>query len=145
MLTNLNISNNNISGAIPPQLGKATQLRQLDLSANHLSGNIPKELVMLPLLFKLLLGNNNLSEKNKSPEADVEDLFAIWGHDGELLYEHIIQGTDNFSSKQCIGTGGFGTVYKAELPTGRWPPLSKSFSMITLGELLGHGHGDETS
>ncbi|KAL6329663.1 hypothetical protein AAG906_026394 [Vitis piasezkii] len=61
MLTNLNISNNNISGAIPPQLGKAIQLRQLDLSANHLSGKIPKELGMLPLLFKLLLGDNNLS------------------------------------------------------------------------------------
>ena len=25
------------------------------------------------------------------------------------------------------------------------PPLSKSFSMIMLGELLGHGHGGETS
>ncbi|KAL6329318.1 hypothetical protein AAG906_016210 [Vitis piasezkii] len=139
MLTNLNISNNNISGAIPPQLGKAIQLQQLDLSANHLSGKIPKELGMLPLLFKLL------KRKTKSPEADVEDLFAIWGHDGELLYEHIIQGTDNFSSKQCIGTGGYGTVYKAELPTGRWPPLPKPFSVITLGELLGHGHGDQTS
>eukprot|EP00261_Vitis_vinifera_P037843 XP_019079086.1 PREDICTED: probable leucine-rich repeat receptor-like protein kinase At1g35710 [Vitis vinifera] len=66
--------------------------------------------------------------KNKSPEADVEDLFAIWGHDGELLYEHIIQGTDNFSSKQCIGTGGYGTVYKAELPTGRVVAVKKLHS-----------------
>ncbi|RVW74606.1 MDIS1-interacting receptor like kinase 2 [Vitis vinifera] len=322
MLTSLNISNNNISGAIPPQLGKAIQLQQLDLSANHLSGKIPKELGMLPLLFKLLLGDNNLSSsiplelgnlsnleilnlasnnlsgpipkqlgnflklqffnlsenrfvdsipdeigkmqnlesldlsqnmltgevppllgelknletlnlshnglsgtiphtfddlisltvvdisynqlegplpnikaftpfeafknnkglcgnnvthlkpcsasrkrpnkfyvlimvllivstllllfsfiigiyflfqklrkrKTKSPEADVEDLFAIWGHDGELLYEHIIQGTDNFSSKQCIGTGGYGTVYKAELPTGRVVAVKKLHS-----------------
>ncbi|CBI29795.3 unnamed protein product, partial [Vitis vinifera] len=61
MLTNLNISNNKISGAIPPQLGKAIQLQQLDLSSNHLIGKIPKELGMLPLLFKLLLGNNKLS------------------------------------------------------------------------------------
>ena len=69
----------------------------------------------------------------KSTEEDVEDLFAIWGLDGELLYEHIIQGTDNFSSKQCIVTGGYGTVYKDEL--AQWPP----FSMITLGELMSHG------
>ena len=27
----------------------------------------------------------------------------------------------------------------------QWPPLSKQFSVITLGELLGHGHGDQTS
>ncbi|XP_034702046.1 MDIS1-interacting receptor like kinase 2-like [Vitis riparia] len=56
--------------------------------------------------------------KTKSPEADVEDLFATWGHDGELLCEHVIQGIDNFSSKQCIGTGRYGTLYKAELPIG---------------------------
>ncbi|RVX04579.1 MDIS1-interacting receptor like kinase 2 [Vitis vinifera] len=61
MLTNPNISNNNISGAIPPQLGKAIQLQQLDLSSNHLIGKIPKELGMLPSLFEWLLGNNNLS------------------------------------------------------------------------------------
>ena len=27
----------------------------------------------------------------------------------------------------------------------QWPPLPKPFSVITLGELLGHGHVDETS
>ncbi|RVX04646.1 hypothetical protein CK203_023368 [Vitis vinifera] len=42
MLTSLNISNNNISGAIPPQLGKVIRLQQLDLSTNHLSGKIQK-------------------------------------------------------------------------------------------------------
>ncbi|RVX04578.1 hypothetical protein CK203_023348 [Vitis vinifera] len=147
MLTSLNISNNNISGAMPPQLGKAIRLQQLDLSTNHLNGKIPKESGMLPLLFKLLLGNNSRSFRKKrnikSTDEDVEDLFAIWGHDGELLYEYIIQGTDNFSSKQCIVTGGYGTVYKAEL--AQWPPLSKPFSMNTLGELMSHGHGGETS
>ena len=66
--------------------------------------------------------------KTKSSEADVEDLFAIWGHDGELLYEHIIQGTSNFSLKQCIGTGGYDTVYKAELPTGRVVAMKKPHS-----------------
>ena len=44
------------------------------------------------------------------------------------MYEHIIQGTDNFSSKQCIGIGGYGTVYKAELPTGRVVAMKKPHS-----------------
>ncbi|KAL6329856.1 hypothetical protein AAG906_037956 [Vitis piasezkii] len=74
-------------------------------------------LFLFVLLLAFIFFSKIEEEKTKSPEADVEDLFAIWGHDGELLYEHIIQGTDNFSSKQCIGIGGYGTVYKAELPT----------------------------
>ena len=57
--------------------------------------------------------------------ADVKDLFTILGYDGKLLYEHIIQGTDNFSSKHCIGTGGYGTVYKAELPNGQVVAVKK--------------------
>ncbi|KAL6329645.1 hypothetical protein AAG906_026370 [Vitis piasezkii] len=87
----------------------------------------------LLFLFAFIIGLYFLFQKlrkrkTKSSEADVEDLFAIWGHDGELLYEHIIQGTDNFSSKQCIGTGGYGTVYKAELPTGRVVAVKKLHS-----------------
>ncbi|WKA00339.1 hypothetical protein VitviT2T_018701 [Vitis vinifera] len=66
--------------------------------------------------------------KTKSPEADVEDLFAIWDHDGELLYEHIIQGIDNFSSKQCIDTGRYGTLYKTEMPIGRVVAVKKLHS-----------------
>ena len=58
------------------------------------------------------------SRKINSREAPIEDLFAIWGHDGEMSYEHIIEGTEDFNSKNYIGTGGYGTVYKAELPTG---------------------------
>ncbi|KAL6329158.1 hypothetical protein AAG906_011613 [Vitis piasezkii] len=121
MLTNLNISNNNISGAIPPQLGKAIQLQQLDLSANHLSGKIPKELGPLPnikafALFeafknnKGLCGNNVTHLKPCSASRKRANKFSV-------LIIVLLTGTDNFSSKQCIGTGGYGTVYKAELPT----------------------------
>ncbi|KAL6327623.1 hypothetical protein AAG906_022042 [Vitis piasezkii] len=45
-----------------------------------------------------------------------------------MLYEHIIEGTEDFNSKNCIGTGGYGTVYKAELPTGRVVAVKKLHS-----------------
>ncbi|XP_034703619.1 MDIS1-interacting receptor like kinase 2-like [Vitis riparia] len=45
-----------------------------------------------------------------------------------MLYEHIIEGTEDFNSKNCIGTGGYGTVYKAELPTGQVVAVKKLHS-----------------
>ncbi|KAG8389830.1 hypothetical protein BUALT_Bualt01G0019200 [Buddleja alternifolia] len=49
----------------------------------------------------------------------IKDLFTIWSFDGKLVYENIIEATDDFDSKHCIGTGGSGSVYKAELSDGR--------------------------
>ncbi|RWR83998.1 putative LRR receptor-like serine/threonine-protein kinase [Cinnamomum micranthum f. kanehirae] len=39
--------------------------------------------------------------------------------DGRIVYDDIIQATENFDSKYCIGVGGYGSVYKAELSTAR--------------------------
>jgi len=45
------------------------------------------------------------------------DVSARWRPDGELSYEDIIEATEEFDSKYCIGTGGYGVVYKAVLPS----------------------------
>ena len=65
------------------------------------------------------------NRKGKSSETPCEDLFAIWDHDGGILYQDIIEVTEEFNSKYCIGSGGQGTVYKAELPTGRVVAVKK--------------------
>ncbi|MBA0629374.1 hypothetical protein Godav_023945, partial [Gossypium davidsonii] len=36
-----------------------------------------------------------------------------------ILHDGIIEATEDFSSIYCIGSGGYGTVYKAALPTGQ--------------------------
>ncbi|RWR97543.1 Protein kinase domain-containing protein [Cinnamomum micranthum f. kanehirae] len=54
-----------------------------------------------------------LQEMNKG------DLFSIWNYDGRIVYDDIIQATKNFDSKYCIGVGGYGSVYRAELSTGQ--------------------------
>ncbi|KAL8166874.1 hypothetical protein V2J09_008373 [Rumex salicifolius] len=46
LLIGLNLSNNHLIGAIPPEIGKMVKLESLDLSSNHLSGTIPDELVI---------------------------------------------------------------------------------------------------
>ncbi|XP_044400943.1 MDIS1-interacting receptor like kinase 2-like [Triticum aestivum] len=45
-------------------------------------------------------------------------LFAIWNFDGQDLYKKIVDATENFGDSHCIGTGGSGSVYRAELPSG---------------------------
>ena len=47
----------------------------------------------------------------------------------ELWWENgiwkIIKATEEFNSKYCIGVGGYGSVYKADLPTGQVVAVNK--------------------
>ncbi|XP_074266502.1 uncharacterized protein LOC141589777 [Silene latifolia] len=44
----------------------------------------------------------------------------IWGSGKEgLNFRDLVRATEDFDEQYCIGTGGFGTVYKATLPKGR--------------------------
>ncbi|KAJ6938174.1 MDIS1-interacting receptor like kinase 2-like [Populus alba x Populus x berolinensis] len=53
------------------------------------------------------------------------DLFSIWNYDGTIAYEDIITATENFDLRYCIGTGGYGSVYRAQLPSGKLVALKK--------------------
>ncbi|XVF58259.1 hypothetical protein PTKIN_Ptkin07bG0050300 [Pterospermum kingtungense] len=53
------------------------------------------------------------------------DLFSIWNFDGKIAFQDIIKATEDFDIKYCIGTGGYGSVYKAVLPTGKVIALKK--------------------
>ncbi|XP_052190021.1 MDIS1-interacting receptor like kinase 2-like [Diospyros lotus] len=45
-------------------------------------------------------------------------LFEVWSYDGKIVYQNIIEATEGFIAKYCIGQGGYGTVYKAKLSSG---------------------------
>ena len=60
-VTELLLRDNNLSGALPPELRNLTQLRQLDLEDNELTGSIPPQLGDLPQLRRLVLGTNELT------------------------------------------------------------------------------------
>ncbi|KAM3240128.1 hypothetical protein ACQJBY_053674 [Aegilops geniculata] len=57
----LNLSNNNLAGVIPPQIGQLKMLGVLDFSFNKLSGQIPQAICNLTNLQVLDLSNNNLT------------------------------------------------------------------------------------
>ncbi|XLR11870.1 hypothetical protein S83_039808 [Arachis hypogaea] len=53
------------------------------------------------------------------------DLFSIWNYDGKIAFEDIIDATQDFDNRYCIGTGAYGSVYQANLPSGRTVALKK--------------------
>ncbi|XP_059631554.1 MDIS1-interacting receptor like kinase 2-like [Cornus florida] len=65
------------------------------------------------------------SVENEPRRENNENLFAIWSYDGKLVYENIIEATEDFSSDHCIGVGGSASVYKAQLPSGQVVAVKK--------------------
>lgn len=81
--------------------------------------------IMLPLIGVVLLGLfmcgiiAHRQRKKVAPQkqSDVEghDFFSITSFDGNVVYDEIMKATNDFDEAYCIGTGGCGIVYKAEL------------------------------
>ena len=57
----LNLSDNDLSGGIPPELGNLTNLEWLYLDRNDLSGGIPPALANLNNLTTALISGNRLT------------------------------------------------------------------------------------
>ncbi|KAF8029335.1 hypothetical protein BT93_E1890 [Corymbia citriodora subsp. variegata] len=53
------------------------------------------------------------------------NILSIWNYDGNIAYEDVINATEDFDLKYCIGTGGYGSVYRAQLPNGKVMALKK--------------------
>ncbi|OAY39483.2 hypothetical protein MANES_10G083001v8, partial [Manihot esculenta] len=73
-----------------------------------------------------------LKIKNSQPkpkESRNGDIFSVWNYEGRIAFEDVIEATEDFDIKYCIGTGGYGSVYKAQLPSGRVIALKKLHKM----------------
>ncbi|XP_057992989.1 MDIS1-interacting receptor like kinase 2-like [Hevea brasiliensis] len=121
--------------------GNNTRLKPCgSLAVNKTIGKKGKKavnhLIVFPLVGSLLLlfilvgcffFIHHRNGKAKSTEGKhCEDMYAIWSHiDRNMQYENIIEATEEFNSKYCIGVGGYGIVYKAELPKGQVVAVKK--------------------
>ncbi|KAG6643061.1 hypothetical protein CIPAW_09G184000 [Carya illinoinensis] len=79
-------------------------------------------LVIGGILLSRCMFKKNQIESRGSKNGNI---FSIWNYDGHIAYEDIIEATEDFDIKYCIGTGGYGSVYKAELPNGNMVALKK--------------------
>nr|KJB33607.1 hypothetical protein B456_006G021300 [Gossypium raimondii] len=138
----LDLSYNNLTGKIPKSL---RPLKEVNLSYNSLVGPIPEYLsywfssdlfwgnkyLFLCFLAFLTLGVLlflRSRAKDNIPEPNVKkngDLFSILNFDGRIAFEDIIEATNDFDIRYCIGTGGYGCVYRAQLPSGKIVALKK--------------------
>ncbi|TYG52386.1 hypothetical protein ES288_D09G023600v1 [Gossypium darwinii] len=77
------------------------------------------------VIFILFRRNRAKTLKSDSSPTKNGDLFTIWNFDGKIAFEDIIKATEDFDIKYCIGTGGYGSVYRAVLPSGKVIALKK--------------------
>ena len=88
-------------------------------------------LLILILAFSLLicfkLCQNSIKNKlaNITTSTKNGDLFCIWNYDGKIAHDDIIKATEDFDIRYCIGTGAYGSVYKAQLPCGKVVAIKK--------------------
>lgn len=59
-------------------------------------------------------------KKDKPSEVFNENFTTILEYDGKMVHESIVEATEAFDSKYCIGVGGSASVYKAELSAANW-------------------------
>ncbi|KAK8548568.1 hypothetical protein V6N12_061480 [Hibiscus sabdariffa] len=80
--------------------------------------------ILACLLFSRFKAKKYNRVDNEQP-AKNGDLCSIWNYDGKIAYEDIVAATEDFDFRYCIGVGGYGSVYRAELPSGKVVALKK--------------------
>ena len=84
-LSQLDLSNNQLTGEIPPELGSLSSLVYLDLSENALSGTIPASLGNLSNLETLRLFSNQLSGEIPTELGNLSNINELSLHDNAEL------------------------------------------------------------
>ncbi|TYH01018.1 hypothetical protein ES288_A09G023600v1 [Gossypium darwinii] len=146
-LVALDLSFNRLSGHIPSSLGQLTYSvtfyhnkglcgsiqgflpcassptvnRERNSKVNR---NLPVTTILVPTLLFFVSNLPKALKHDPSPTKN-GDLFCIWNFDGKIAFEDIIRATEDFDIKYCIGTGGYGSVYRAVLPSGKVVALKK--------------------
>ncbi|PPD96120.1 hypothetical protein GOBAR_DD06857 [Gossypium barbadense] len=146
-LKEVNLSYNSLVGPIPEYLSSWFS-SDLFWGNKYLCGNLPDfspcpstpsnklkivEIILPVLCFLAFLTLGVLlflrsRAKDNIPEPNVKkngDLFSILNFDGRIAFEDIIEATNDFDIRYCIGTGGYGCVYRAQLPSGKIVALKK--------------------
>ncbi|KAK8278145.1 hypothetical protein V6Z11_D09G021300 [Gossypium hirsutum] len=125
-LTSLSLSQNKLSGSIPEEIGRLFHLSNVNLSFNQLSGSIP---ILSATKLRIIDAGNNCNKISLDPFEGNSRLSPFMcpspNYDGKIAYEDIVAPTEDFDFSYCIGVGGYGSVYRAQLPCGKVVALKK--------------------
>lgn len=84
-LAYLSLHNNELTGTIPPELGNLASLATLYLSANELTGAVPPELGNLASLATLTLKHNKLTGAVPDSFLKLDKLWGLWIEENDGL------------------------------------------------------------
>ncbi|XVE68367.1 hypothetical protein DITRI_Ditri09bG0062600 [Diplodiscus trichospermus] len=120
-LKRLNLASNNLGGSIPNQLEKFLNLIELNLKRNQIDESIPQTISNIYALGSLDLSQNRLTGEIPSQLGRLQRLERL------NLSHNMLSGLfpSGFDDCCCIGSGGYGKVYKGVLPTGRVVAVKK--------------------
>ncbi|KAK3430455.1 hypothetical protein EUGRSUZ_E02042 [Eucalyptus grandis] len=152
-LNYINLAYNHLTGNIPNSLAHVRYgffqgnegLKEIELSKRMsrklmtvaLTPTMSRELMTMVIppmaitfIFNLILCSccilrHRMTSKQLETVEKNGDFLSIWNYDGRIAYEDIINATEGFDIKYCIGTGGYGSVYKAQLPNKKIVALKK--------------------
>ncbi|KAL9437287.1 hypothetical protein AB3S75_023194 [Citrus x aurantiifolia] len=71
----------------------------------------------------------------QSSSQNPQGLFSILNFEGKLVYDEIVRATNDFDAEYCIGNGGHGSVYRAELPSGEVVAVKKFHSPLPCDQI----------
>ncbi|XP_031265228.1 MDIS1-interacting receptor like kinase 2-like [Pistacia vera] len=91
------------------------------------SGALVLLTVVTLMFFCFRRKKQELPKQHRSVNKD--EILSVLTFDGKAMYKEIVSATENFDTKYCIGTGGFGSVYKAQLLSGIILAIKKFHSL----------------
>ncbi|XVF33033.1 hypothetical protein REPUB_Repub17cG0133400 [Reevesia pubescens] len=142
-LSILRLDHNKLTGQIPSGFSNMTTLSVFNVSFNNLSGSIP--LNSNSINCESVKGNpylqscrtdqssselerqhfGNISQQGAySPTESIQkngrrkEVVTCNNIGVHLTYENVVRATSCFNLQNCIGSGGFGATYKAEITSG---------------------------
>ncbi|XP_024043220.1 MDIS1-interacting receptor like kinase 2 isoform X1 [Citrus clementina] len=83
----------------------------------------------------ILRKQNSDSGDRQSSNQNPQGLFSILNFDRKLVYDEIVRATNDFDAEYCIGNGGHGSVYRAELPSGQVVAVKKFHSPLPCDQI----------
>ncbi|KAL6897760.1 hypothetical protein ACP4OV_006719 [Aristida adscensionis] len=86
----------------------------------HLAGFILLAFILLSFICLVVWILTKICQRKKltkiiSSKRNFGHMLSIWNFDGKIAFQDILDATECFDEKYCIGVGGHGSVFRAEL------------------------------